>query len=259
MFPPLSPLDILLVSLGPSNSTDDLSLASLESTTQHEEPPAPQHVDPPIRRSTMSFREAFSDPLWQQAMNEELHVLNKTRTWDLVHLHAGKSLISSKWVYKIKTKSDGSVECYKARLVARDFTQEYGIDYEETFAPVPHITSVRSLLAVATIRHWDLFQIDVKHASLNGDLSEEVYMKPPSGHDHPPNKVCRLRKALYGLKQALRVWYVKFHITLGQLGFTTSSYDSALFINKSSTCITLLLLFVDDMIITGDNIYGIRK
>ncbi|KAL9255836.1 Copia protein-like protein [Drosera capensis] len=124
-------------------------------------------------------------------------------------------------VYKIKTKSDGSVERYKARLVARGFTQEYDIDYEETFAPVARITSM-----------------DVKNTCLNGDLSEEVYMKPPPSYDHPPNKVCRLRKALYGLKQAPRAWYAKFHSTLGQLGFTTSSYDSVLFIKKSSAVVT---------------------
>ncbi|KAL9263314.1 Retrovirus-related Pol polyprotein from transposon RE1-like protein [Drosera capensis] len=101
--------------------------------------------------------------------------------------------------------------------------------------------------------------MDVKNAFLNGDLSEEVYMKPPPGYDHPPNKVCLLRKALYGLKQAPRAWYAKFHSTLGQLGFTISSYDSVLFIKKSSTDILLLLLYVDDMIITGDNIYCIQK
>ncbi|KAL9249579.1 Retrovirus-related Pol polyprotein from transposon RE1-like protein [Drosera capensis] len=143
--------------------------------------------------------------------------------------------------------------------MARGFTQVYGIDYEETFAPVARITSVRSLLPVFAIRKWDFFQMDVKNAFLNGDLSEEVYMKPPPGYDNPPNKVCRLRKALYGLKQPPRAWYAKFHSTLGQLGFTTSSYDSALFIKKSSTGIILLLLYIDDMIITGDNIYGIQK
>ncbi|KAL9262013.1 Retrovirus-related Pol polyprotein from transposon RE1-like protein [Drosera capensis] len=187
-------------------------------------------------------------------MNEELHFLSKTRTWDRFHLSVEKSLVGCKWVYKIKTRSDGSVERYKTRLVARGFTQEYDIDYKETFAPVTRITSVRSLLAVATVRHWDLFQMDVKNAFLNGDLFEELYMKPPPSYDHPPNKVCQLQKALYGLKQAPRAWYSKFHSTVGQLGFTTSSYDSALFIKKSSAGIILLLLYVEDMIITGDDI-----
>ncbi len=127
-----------------------------------------------------------------------LQALDKTHTWDLVDLPPGKSLIGCKWVYKIKTHSDGSVERYKARLVAKGFTQEYGIDYEETFAPVAHLTSVRSLLAVAAVRKWGLYQMDVKNAFLNGDLTEEVYMQPPPGYAHPSHKVCKLHRALYG-------------------------------------------------------------
>ena len=103
-------------------------------------------------------------------------------------------------MFKIKTWSDGSIERYKARLVAKGFTQEYGIDYEETFAPVARLSSVRTLLAIAASRQRKLFQMDVKNAFLNGDLSEEVYMQPPPGLSHPPDKVCRLRRAFYGLK-----------------------------------------------------------
>ena len=123
-----------------------------------------------------TYREACTNPLWQQAMTEELQALEKTHTWDLVDLPHGKSVIGCKWVYKIKTKSDGSIERYKARLVAKGYAQEYGIDYEETFAPVAHITSVRSLLAITAVHQWPFFQIDVKNAFLNGDLIEEVYM-----------------------------------------------------------------------------------
>uniref|UniRef100_A0A2N9GVI4 Integrase catalytic domain-containing protein n=1 Tax=Fagus sylvatica TaxID=28930 RepID=A0A2N9GVI4_FAGSY len=133
-----------------------------------------------------TFREASSDPLWQQAMKEELDALLKTGTWDLVDLPAGKSAIGCKWVYKIKTRSDGTVDRYKARLVAKGFTQEYGIDYEETFAPVARLSSVRTLIAVSASRHWPLFQMDVKNAFLNGELTEEVYMQLPPGFSQPP-------------------------------------------------------------------------
>jgi hypothetical protein len=125
-------------------------------------------------------------------MFDELYALCKTHTWDLVDLPLGKFVVGCKWVYKIKTHVDGSVERYKAPLVAKDFAQKYGIDYEETFAPVARLTSVRSLLAVAAVCHWQLFQMDVKNAFLNGDLTEEVYMHPPPGYHHPPHKVCRL-------------------------------------------------------------------
>lgn len=109
-------------------------------------------------------------------MEEELGALEKTGTWDLVELPQGKSVVDCKWVYKIKTKSDGSV---KARLVSKGFTQEHETDYEEIFAPVACMTSVRTLIGVASIRGWSLSQLDVKNDFLNGDLHEEDYMKPP--------------------------------------------------------------------------------
>jgi hypothetical protein len=206
-----------------------------------------------------SYREASSNPLWQAAMAEELDALSRTRTWDLVDLPPEKSVVGCKWVFKIKTRSDGSIERYKARLVAKGFTQEYGIDYEETFAPVARLSSVRTLLAVAASRQWQLFQMDVKNAFLNGDLSEEVYMQPPPGLSHPPDKVCRLRRALYGLKQAPRAWFAKFSSTVSRLGFSISSYDSALFLRRTGKGTILLLLYVDDMIITGDDLSGIQE
>jgi hypothetical protein len=204
-----------------------------------------------------TYREACTNPLWQQAMTEELQALEKTHTWDLVDLPPGKSAIGCKWVYKIKTKSDGSIERYKARLVAKGYAQEYGIDYEETFAHVARITSVRSLLAIAAVHQWPLFQMDVKNAFLNGDLTEEVYMQAPPGYSDCPNKVCLLRRALYGLKQAPRAWFAKFSSIVHQFGFSSSSHDTALFIRRSDKGMILLLLYVDDMIITGDDHSGI--
>ena len=104
-----------------------------------------------------SYREASTNPLWQQAMTEEIQALEKTHTWELVDLPPGKAPIGCKWIFKIKTRSDGSIERYKARLVAKGYTQEYGIDYEETFAPVARLTSVCSLLAIAAVKRWKLF------------------------------------------------------------------------------------------------------
>ena len=113
-----------------------------------------------------------------------------------------KSVVGCKWIYKIKTRFDGSIERYKTRLFAKGFTQEYGIDYKETFAPIACISSVRALLAVVVASKWDLFQIDVKSAFINGDLSKEVYMQAPPDLSVESNKVCHLRRALYGLIQA---------------------------------------------------------
>ncbi|GKU99257.1 hypothetical protein SLEP1_g12126 [Rubroshorea leprosula] len=136
-----------------------------------------------------SYQEASSNLFWHQVMQDELQALEKLCTWDLVDLFARKPLVGCKWVYKIKSRSDGFMERYKARSVAEGFTQEYGIDYEETFAPAARPTLVCSLIAIATIKGWKLFQIDVKNAFLNGDLAEEVYMQPPPRLEHPPNKV----------------------------------------------------------------------
>ena len=102
-----------------------------------------------IFQEPQTYREAFTNPLWQIVMKEELDTLTKNHTWDLVTLPPGQSVVGCKWIYKIKTRSNGSIERYKARLVAKGFTQDYGIDYEETFAPVARILFVRALLAVA--------------------------------------------------------------------------------------------------------------
>ena len=180
-----------------------------------------------------TFHEASSNPLWQQAMKEELDALHKNGTWDLVDLPSRKSTIGCKWVYKIKTQSDDTVDHYKALLVARGFTQEYGIDYEETFAHVARLSSIRTLIIVSTARKWPLFHMDVKNAFLNGELLEEVYMKFSLGYSHPlgfPHRVFRLWRALYGLKQAPRAWFAKFSSTISQHGFSGSSFDTALFL-----------------------------
>ena len=125
-------------------------------------------------------------------MKEELDALSKNHTWDLVTLPLGKSVVDCKWIYKIKTHFDGSIECYKSCLVAKGFTREYEIDYEETFAPVARISFVHALLAIVAASKWDIFQMDVKNAFLNGDLSEEFYMQPPPGLFVESNKVCHL-------------------------------------------------------------------
>jgi hypothetical protein len=228
-----------------SDALDAASPASPGSVSSED----PVYTPPPdLRRSTRV-----------RSLPSHLQDLHKNNTWDMVDLPLGKSVVGCKWVYKIKTCSDGTVDRYKARLVARGFTQEYGVDYEETFALVARLTSVRALLAVAASRHWSLCQMDVKNAFLNGDLSEEVYMQLPPGLSHSTNKVCRLRRALYGLKQAPRAWFAKFSTTISRLGYSIIPYDSALFIRHTDRGTILLLLYVDDMIITGDDITGIQE
>jgi Reverse transcriptase (RNA-dependent DNA polymerase). len=118
-------------------------------------------------------------------MAEELAALERTGTWDLVPLPSHARPMTCKWIYKVKTRSDGTLERYKARLVACGFQQEHGRDYDETFAPVAHMTTIRTLLAIASARHWNISQLDVKNAFLNGELHEEVYMRPPQVYSVP--------------------------------------------------------------------------
>ncbi|XP_057470914.1 retrovirus-related Pol polyprotein from transposon RE2 isoform X1 [Actinidia eriantha] len=207
-----------------------------------------------------SYKEACNDPHWVDAMNDELTALAKTQTWELTPLPDGKNLIGYKWVNKVKTHSDGSLERYKSRLVAKGFSQEYGIDYEETFAPVAKMTTVRTLISVAAVHQWSLYQLDVKNAFLNGYLSEEVYIRPPPGlSPPPPGLVYRLRCALYSLKQFPRAWYARFQAIVLQIGFQPSVHDLALFVRHTSHGLVFLLLYVDNMIITGSDSVAISN
>lgn len=137
--------------------------------------------------------------------------------------------------------------------MTKGFTQEYGIDYKETFASIAHITSVQTLLTIVAARQWPLTQLDVKNVFLNGELKEEVYMCLPLRYTCSTNKIFHLRKALYGLKQAPQTWFAKFHSTIGKLGFSSSGQDSTLFTRKTKRGIVVLFLYVDDMIITRND------
>jgi hypothetical protein len=202
-----------------------------------------------------TFHEAQSQEVWQQAMNEELKALTDNHTWSVVPLPTGKQAVGCRWIFKTKFKSDGSVDRHKARLVAQGFTQKFGVDYKETFAPVAKMTTVRVLLFVAVNQGWFLCQMDVRNAFLHGELEEEVFMKLPPGHPHNGSTtlVCKLHKSIYGLKQSSRAWHAKLSFALEDLGFTRSSADSSLFIQLGSSHKLVVLIYVDDLIIAGSN------
>jgi hypothetical protein len=167
-------------------------------------------------------------------MAEEIAVLERTGTWEIVPLPPRVLPITCKWVYKVKTRSDGTLERYKARLVARGFQQEHGRDCDETFALVTHMTTARILLAVASTRHWSVYPLDAKNAFLNGELREEVYMQPPPRYSATDGLVCRLRRSLYGLKQASHAWFERFaSVVITAAGFSPSTHDPMLFVHSS--------------------------
>jgi len=200
-----------------------------------------------------SFDDACENQHWMQAMQAELDSIHKNHTWDLVDLPAGKKAIGTKWVYKVKRKPNGTIDRYKARLVAKGYAQKKGIDYEETFAPTSRMTTIRVVVAMAAHYGWFVHQLDIKTAFLNGDLQEEVYVIQPlgfvlTGQEH---MVCKLRKALYGLKQAPRAWYAKIDAFLTSQGFTNSPTESTLYIKSDGGDILVIILYVDDMLLTG--------
>ncbi|GJT64366.1 retrovirus-related pol polyprotein from transposon TNT 1-94 [Tanacetum coccineum] len=200
-----------------------------------------------------TFKEAMKDENWRSAMQKEIQALENNGTWIVTTLPVGKKAIGSKWVYKIKYHSDGSIERYKARLVILGNNQVEGLDYNETFAPVAKMVTVRTFLAVASAKNWDLHQMDVHNAFLHGDLEEKVYMKFPPGFQSSENKVCRLRKSLYGLKQAPRCWFAKLAAALKQYGFHQSTSDYSLFTLQCDKVHLNVLVYVDDLIISGND------
>lgn len=195
-----------------------------------------------------SYKEAISRvdcKEWIKAMNEEINSLKETQTYELTDLPPNKIAIGCKWVFK--QKSEKGVSRYKARLVAQGFSQKYGEEYDEVFAPVARAPTIRLLLSLAGKRNLVVKQFDVKTAFLNGDLAEEIYMRQPTGFKIG-EKVLRLRKSLYGLKQAARSWNTKLDKSLIKCGFKQSEADDCLYIKKSGKERFYIVCHVDDMV-----------
>jgi Reverse transcriptase (RNA-dependent DNA polymerase) len=154
-------------------------------------------------------------------MQEEMKAIEKNDTWELAMLPKGHKPIGVKWVYKKKMNVQGEVERYKARLVAKGYKQKAGIDYEEVFAPVARIETIRLLISLAAQNKWSILQMDVKSAFLNGVLEGEVYIEQPSGYVKvgKGHMVLKLKKALYELKQAPRAWNTRIDAYFKEHGF----------------------------------------
>ena len=186
---------------------------------------------------------------------EELQALKDNNTWEVVECPPGVTPLGCRWVYSVKVKADGSLDRHKARLVVLGNHQQYGVNYEETFAPVAKMTIIRTILAIAASQKWCLHQLDMKNVFLHRDLNEDIYMQPLTGlFSTPTSAVCKLRKSLYGLKQAPRAWYAKFASTLVDFGFNKSKYDASWFLHTTATGVVFVLVYVDDIVITGTDL-----
>ena len=201
-----------------------------------------------------TYSEAMSSPdapFWKEAIDSEMKSLLENNSWHLTDLPKGFKTVGCRWVFKKKLRPDGSVDKYKARLVAKGFTQKKGIDYFNTYSPVASITTIRTLLALASIYKLHIHQMDVKTAFLNGDLEEEIYMEQPEGFivKGKENKVCRLVKSIYGLKQASKDWFKKFDCVITKYGFVSNEFDKCLYYKVIGDEYVIICIYVDDILI----------
>ncbi|GKD45069.1 retrovirus-related pol polyprotein from transposon TNT 1-94 [Tanacetum coccineum] len=199
---------------------------------------------------------ALEEEGWVLAMTEELNQFKRNKVWTLVPKPYGKTIIGLKWVFRNKMDEEGVVTKNKARLVAKWYRQEDGIDYDETFAPVARLEAIRIFLAYSPYMGFIVYQMDVKSAFLNGKISKEVYVEQPPGFESSdfPNHVCKLNKALYGLKQALIAWYETLSKFLTQHKFARGTIDNILFTYKTQSDFIIVHIYVDDIIFRSTSV-----
>ena len=206
-----------------------------------------------------TFRQAMRSPqssYWREAIAKELGGLLALHTWDMVlesSMPSGSNLMHCHYVFTVKRKADGSIEKFKARLVADGNTQKHGVDFDRIFSTVVKTTTIRLVLAIAAARDYNLTSIDIRQAYLQATLNEDLYMRPPPDvHARDVRGrplVCLLRRSLYGLKQAGREWAMLFTSFLLEWGFTRSAADPCLYTFTENQQILWALIYVDDGLI----------
>lgn len=209
-----------------------------------------------INEEPWDYNEAKELKEWRDACGEKITSITKNNTWNLVDLPIGTKPIGLKWVFEIKRNSDGSINKYKARLVAKGYVQRHGIDFDEVFAPVARIETVRFIIALAASNGWEIHHLDVKTAFLHGELKEEVYVNQPEEFliKGSESKVYKLNKALHGLRQALREWNNKLNKILKELNFIKCSKEPSLYRMLDKDNLLLVAVYVDDLLVTGSSL-----
>src|SRR5271155_3881687 len=221
-----------------------------------------RNVDPNDEDEPATVKEAINHPergkQWEKAIQDEVNSHLKNHTWDIVPRPRNRQVVSNKFAFKHKKNEVARIVRLKARLVARGFSQIYGIDYLDTYAPVVKLASIRILLAIAAIYGLEIHQMDVVTAFLAGELEEEIYMEQPEGFEIGSREdfVCRLRKSIYGLKQAPRVWNQKIRRYLKSIGFEQLYSDPCVYVNKEKGII--LAMWVDDLLIFGKDMDSVN-
>lgn len=208
-----------------------------------------------------TITQALKDKIWRGSMSTEMDAFARNGTFSLVPRKPGSNVVGCRRLYKNKFNSDGTHRCPKSRLVAKGYKQEFGRDYVDTFSPAIKSTTHRMVLDIAVSYSWPVKQLDVNNAFLQGTLTDEVYMEQPPGFidTDRPDYVCRLHKAVYGLKQAPRAWYMELCSFLLSSGFKNSLADTSLFVLHYGGHHIYLLVYVDDILVTGNTNTGIQR
>lgn len=206
-----------------------------------------------LNNEPRNYGEAREVKEWIRACKEEIQSIEKNNTWVLVDLPPGATPIGLKWIFKIKRNADGTINKYKARLVAKSYVQQYGIDFEEVFAPVARIETIRLLISLAATNGWEIHHLDVKTAFLHGELKKTVYVSQPEGFESKgqESKVYKLHKALYGLRQAPRAWNTKLNQILMELKFQKCSKEPSVYRKMVDGNLLIVAVYVDDLFVSG--------
>jgi transposase InsO family protein len=228
--------------------------ADAEGGGEDDQVPAAPLASLAITKDPVTFKEAMQSadaPKWIAATDEEYQSLLLNNTFTLAKPPPGVNLIPAKWVFTTKRDANGNLVRYKARWVAKGFKQQFGIDFDEVYAPVSRYTTLRALLAFITAHDLELKQLDVTTAFLNGELEEDVWVNQPEGYDMGEGLACHLNRALYGLKQAPRAWHQKLRKELTAMGFIESTADPSLYYKYFEDSKVYILVYVDDLLIAG--------
>jgi hypothetical protein len=203
----------------------------------------------------MTLRDALNNPGWRKALQSKYDALIQNKTWELVPLPSNCKALSARWVLWLKPDMHATYTRLKVFLVAKGYEQKYGIDYDENFAPVLKWSTLQLIIAIASCFGWPLVHLDVITAFLNGKLTEVIYMHQPPGYavKGKENLVCRLLRSLYGLKQSPRTWYKEIDCYLQHCGWHQSSGDPSLYFPWKNQSIVILVIYVNDLLITGND------
>jgi transposase InsO family protein len=216
-------------------------------------------IAPENPKTIAEARKSPEWPEWEKAVLAELEQLKEMNVWELIDRPEGRSPIGNKWVFVKKYNKDGDLTKYKARLVAKGYSQIPGMDYTDTYSPVVRLETIRTILSLAVSQDWEIQQMDVKGAFLNGILKEEVFMDQPQGYEDGTDRLCRLIRTIYGLKQSGREWNYELNKELEAAKFTRLYSDPCAYIRRTGDNIEIITVWVDDLLLFTNDVTVMGK